>query len=78
MGLIVALSGKHRFDMLEAFKLKMAVELSMEQFNELRECLRQRFTPSGGKDGCQLATQAVKEATVLSTKPTTATYTKWA
>ena len=64
MGLIVALSGKPRFEMLEAFKLRMFVELTAEQCAELKECLRQRFTPSGGKDGCQSATDAVNQASL--------------
>jgi len=46
MGLIVALHGEQRFKRLEAFKLEMFVELTPDQCAELKECLRQRFTPS--------------------------------
>ncbi len=46
MGLIVALNGSDRFKAMEAFKLRMFVELTPDQCDELRECLRQRFTPS--------------------------------
>lgn len=46
MGLVVALSGKARFEAMDAFKLKMFVTLTPEAIAELRECLRQRFTPS--------------------------------
>jgi len=65
MGLIVALSGKERFDMLEAFKLRMFVELTLAEQEQLRECLRQRFTPSNGNDGCQSATESVRQAASL-------------
>jgi hypothetical protein len=46
MGLIVALSGANRFDLLNQFKAAMMSRLSSEQRDELVECLRQRFTPS--------------------------------
>jgi hypothetical protein len=46
MGLIVALSGNARFAMLDAFKLKMFVDLTPDEQAELRDCLRRRFTPS--------------------------------
>ena len=46
MGLILTLSGRPRFVMMEAFKLKMLVELTPEQWIDLKEALRQRFTPS--------------------------------
>jgi len=46
MGLIVALAGEQRFKRLESFKLAMSVALTEDQCEELRECLRQRFTPS--------------------------------
>jgi hypothetical protein len=61
MGLIVALGGKQRFEALDAFKLKMFVTLTPEAIAELRECLRQRFTPTNGGNGCASATAAVKE-----------------
>ncbi len=46
MGLVIALSGKARFEAMDAFKLRMFVTLTPEAIVELRECLRQRFTPS--------------------------------
>lgn len=60
MGLVVALSGEDRFTHLQRLKRDMA-PLAPEQQAELRECFRQRFTPSNGADGCQSATQAVRE-----------------
>jgi hypothetical protein len=64
MGLIVALSGKKRFDMLADFKRRMLSELTPSECDALRECLRQRFTPSNGSDGCQSATEAVRAASL--------------
>lgn len=63
MGLIVALSSDARFQKLSVFKQKMAKELTVEQQAQLRICLRQRFTPSNGQNGCQGATAAVKGVT---------------
>lgn len=45
MGLIVALHGEARFARLISFKQRMRC-LAPEKAFELRECLRQRFTPS--------------------------------
>lgn len=59
MGLIVALSGTQRFERVDRFNVKMKL-LSTEQREELKECLRQRFTPTNGKDGCQEATESVQ------------------
>lgn len=54
MGLIVALHGKARFDALDAFKLKMFVELTVDEQAQLRACLRQRFTPSASSTSAAL------------------------
>lgn len=59
MGLIVALSGKDRFVQMEFLKERMR-ELPESQQVELKECLRQRFTPSGSHTGCKSATEAVE------------------
>lgn len=64
MGLIVTLSGEDRFAALEKFKSDM-VKLGKGDRWSLQDCLRHRFTPSNGQDGCQSATDAVKEATTL-------------
>lgn len=65
MGLIVALSGAERFRKLEVFMVEMRL-LSAPELAELKEALRQRFTPSNGQDGCQGATEAVREAALFS------------
>jgi len=62
MGLIVALSGRDRFVQMEFLKDQMR-QLPETQQAELKECLRQRFTPSGGRDGCQSAAAAANSAT---------------
>lgn len=62
MGLIVALSGVERFQKLSEFK-RLAATLSATHRDELNECLRQRFTPTNGEDGCKSGTTAVREAT---------------
>lgn len=62
MGLIVALSGDYRFKQLAKMKGDMAVRLSQQEVAELKECLRRRFTPSNGNDGCREATQSVRSA----------------
>lgn len=62
MGLIVALDGNKRFELMADFKLRMVFELSPNEQSELKDCLRKRFTPSNGDNGCQSATQAVREA----------------
>lgn len=63
MGLIVALSGEARFQCLVLFKLDMATKLSEAECRELRVCLRKRFMPTNGQDGCQEAVKSVREAT---------------
>lgn len=63
MGLIVALSGEERFEALRKFKADMNWKLRPHEQIELKETLRMRFTPTNGKEGCQSATAAVKEAT---------------
>lgn len=62
MGLIVALSGQERFAKLAEFKRKAAT-LSEHDQRLLKECLRQRFTPTNGNDGCASATDAVRQVT---------------
>lgn len=61
MGLIVALSGAERFDSLNKMKKDMAENLNPDQINIVKDVIRQRFTPTNGENGCQSATQAVKE-----------------
>lgn len=63
MGLIVALGGEHRFNKLRQFKDDMARYLTPEERSELKEALRQRFTPTNGQDGCSSAMEAVKDVT---------------
>lgn len=59
MGLIVALGGERRFE--EMRKLRLAInELPVDKQAEVKECLRQRFTPTNGDDGCESATRAVR------------------
>lgn len=60
MGLIVALSGDERFRKLAEFKTKMR-DLSLPDQVALKEAIRQRFTPTNGQDGCQSATEAVRQ-----------------
>jgi hypothetical protein len=59
MGLIVALSGSERFLRLSKLKTDMA-GLSPAMQAELRAAIRERFTPSNGRDGCQSAMQSVR------------------
>lgn len=61
MGLIVALSGEERYARLRDFKKQLAL-LSDKDFHALNKAIKERFTPSNGEDGCQSATEAVKEA----------------
>jgi hypothetical protein len=61
MGLIVCLSGSLRFDALREFKRDMGFKLSNAQIQELKACLKARFTPTNGEDGCQSGTSAVRE-----------------
>jgi hypothetical protein len=59
MGLIVALSGQHRFQKLSELKKDMS-SLPASQQSELKECLRQRFTPTNGQDGCSEAMASMR------------------
>lgn len=58
MALIVTLSGEERFKRLTAFKAQTQL-LEKQDQAELSECIRLRFTPSNGQDGCQSATDSV-------------------
>lgn len=61
MGLVVALSGNRRFSELK--KLKERIDaLPDNQREEIKQAIRQRFTPTNGTDGCCGAMAAVKEA----------------
>lgn len=61
MGLIVCLNGSLRFDAIREFKRDMGFFLSNDQISELKECLRKRFTPSNGENGCQSGTDSVRQ-----------------
>lgn len=63
MGLIVCLDGKERFAALDQFKRDMGFMLSNSQIAELKACIRDRFTPTNGGNGCQSATASVKAIT---------------
>lgn len=58
MGLIVVLSGQQRLEKLAALKSDID-KLSPKEQQEVRECLRMRFTPSNGEDGCDSAMNAL-------------------
>lgn len=60
MGLIVALGGGHRFNELAQFKRDMSAMSEREQA-ELKEAIRQRFTPTNGENGCQSGTEAIRK-----------------
>lgn len=62
MGLIVALSGERRFEEMRKLNEKL-MTLTPERRAQIKEILRQRFTPTNGQDGCQSAMAAVKEIT---------------
>lgn len=62
MAIIDKLQGKAKVERLSNFKRVMALLPKLEQL-QLKEALRQRFTPSNGQDGCQSATAAVKDVT---------------
>lgn len=61
MGLIVTLSGNNRFTKLSELKSIMASQLTPQEVAELKECFRQRFTPTGGLNGCRSATDSVNQ-----------------
>lgn len=65
MGLIVALSGEHRFERLDSLKKDMK-QLSEDKVKELKYCFKQRFTPSHSAgdiyEGCETATKSVEMA----------------
>lgn len=64
MGLIVALSGQRRMEAMSALVSDIRA-LPAGKAVEVKECLRLRFTPTNGGNGCQSATEAVKAVTIL-------------
>lgn len=60
MGLIVTLSGEDRYFRLNQLKFRMGRDLTEQEVYQLRQCLRERFTPSNGQDGCKEAMDSMR------------------